>query len=164
MNTIKKLVFYFVMATIFVLVAPLTHARLGDTEEQIKVKNAGLKLNEDDFDSRAKVVVFTDFDQGVQYAVGILDGKVECETYTNVDDCKPDKEFVLNTIHSYAEVWFPVTCDKDCIAIMSADGLYFAKIGASKELRKRNVFWVFSDAWLQFAKSKLKEKANTLTL
>lgn len=144
-----KLLFYFV--TILGLVASPIHAKIGDTETEVKVANAGLKTDESDIDKRAKVVVFTNYDKGTQYAVGVLDGKVESEIFTRLDDTPPDKAFVLGTLTALTEIWEPIPCDGDCAAVVSADKMYFSRIGNSKELRKNYVFWIFSDTWRRYA-------------
>jgi hypothetical protein len=161
-TTIKRFIFYFVTATVLGLVAPVTHANLGDTEEQIKVRNAGLKIDEANIDARSSVIVFTDTNQGTQITAGILDGFVEREIFTNFDDCEPDFQFVSDTIHTYAEVWFPIGCDADSAAVMSANGKYFSLIGPSDVLRKKYAFSVFTDAWMNHVIERRKETTDTL--
>jgi hypothetical protein len=156
MHRIKTLVLVFVTATVFSLLVPATHARIGDTEEQAKSENAVYDLEESPIDNRAKMLVFTNVYERRQHAVAILDGKVEYEIWTRLDDAKPDKEFVLTTIHSYSEVWLPVSCADDCVAVVSSDLKYFAMIGPAKSLRKRNVFEVWSENWHAYCKSQRK--------
>ena len=152
----KKLILIFVVA-IFSLVASPIHARIGDTETEVKVNHAGYQIAEDCIDDRSKVVVFTD--DKSQYAVAILDGKVECETFTNADDSKLSEDFILSILHSYAEVWFPARCSGDgCLAAISADGKYVSKYAPSKVLGKQNVFTVFTETWWEFSKTKQANK------
>ena len=113
------------------------------------LSHLGTEISRSTINEHAKVIVFTD--SGKQYAAGILDGKVESEIYTTTEDTEPDKGFVLGVLHGYQEVWFPVACTNDCAAVVSADLQYFARIGSSKELNKKYVFWVFTEAWRKFA-------------
>ncbi len=141
-----------VFVIILGVVAPVTRATIGDTEQQVLVSHLGQKIDRSTIDEKAKVIVFTTKDE--QYAVGILDGRVESEVFTKNDDSKLDESFVIGTLRSYKEVWFPVDCSPHCAAAMSGDGSFLAKIGEAKDIHKKNAFWVFTDAWRRYAQSK----------
>ncbi len=156
----KNLILIFV--TFLGLQMSQVYAKIGDTETEVLESHFGARTDRSTINERAHVVVF--YTDKTQYAVGILDGKVESEIYTTFEDAKPDQSFVLGVLHGYKEIWYPVGCDNSCAAVMSDDGKMFSRIGASKELNKKYVFWVFTDAWRTFALSLKKPKDSNIVL
>ena len=140
------------LALLFVILSISAYAGLGDTEKQILVQRpAALEVTSDTIDDRSKVILIKDV--AVDYAVGILDGKCEIEVYNYKDDARFTSTFVEDALKQYGHEWIPIDCNEDvCVAAMTVDGKYFAKLGPSKALHKQNVLSVFTKKWGLYAK------------
>lgn len=142
----------FLISLFFVLLTLSAYAGLGETEKQILVQRpAAQSVTYDVIDKRAKVMLIKDIT--ADYACGMLDGKCEIEVFNNNDDSKFTSSFLEEHLKPYGKEWIPTECNEDtCIAAMTVDGKYFAKLGYSKALHRENVLSIFTKKWGQYAK------------
>jgi hypothetical protein len=151
LNLLKKLLLPLIL-TISVVVSPI-YARLGDDEQAVVERNKENAYHTDEYkaDEHFKVYVFQ-FTKGF-YSIGVMDGKVEVETYGVWDEYSFPSDVLVTEMSSYSDKWDEIDSPiENTRTLASTDGEFFVVIGEMKPMKVKKSLTLFTKKFREYGR------------